>query len=232
MTGAAQAYQDGRLHLTLDGRAYGWTEVLPELTEDERRLAELPSFTAGQQQAFILADPVVNDGLPAHAGHAPEDNPVGNVISTPITEEEYAQILARARNEPGVASGAGKQVGADRLPEGQRTGALPIPSSVAEKLEGRRFGSFDAYRRAFWKAVVEEPEMMAQFDRRSQEAIKKGFTPSTPRAVRVGKRDRWELDHINPLWNDGELYSADNLQVMPPKSHIEKTREDMKEYRR
>ena len=28
--------------------------------------------------------------------HAPEGDPTGNVISTPITEEEYAQILARA----------------------------------------------------------------------------------------------------------------------------------------
>jgi hypothetical protein len=174
---------------------------------------------------------VLNDGLPAHTGHAPESDPVGNVISTPITEEEYAQILARARNEPGVASGAGQQVGADWLNAGIRTGAMPIPASVAERLEGRRFGSFDAYRRAFWKAVAQEPELMGQFDRRSQEAIKKGFAPSTPKSVRVGKRDRWELDHINPLWNNGELYGADNLQIMPPKSHIEKTREDMKGYR-
>lgn len=169
---AVQAYQDGRLRLTADGWAQGWTEVFPELTEEERRLAELPGFTAEQRDAFILADPVLNDGLPAHTGHAPEGDPTGNVISTPITEEEYAQILARARNEPGVASGAGKQVGADWLHEGIRTGVMPIPASVAERLDGRRFGSFDAYRRAFWKAVAEEPELMEQFDDFAQNAIR------------------------------------------------------------
>lgn len=231
-TEAARAYADGRLSLTADGWAQGWTEVFPELTEDERRLAELPGFTAAQQEAFILADPVLNDGLPAHTGHAPEGDPVGNVTADPITEEEYARILARARNEPGVASGAGQQVGSDWLREGMRTGAMPIPASVAERLEGRRFGSFDAYRRAFWKAVAEEPELMGQFDSFAKDAIRKGLSPSAPYEGRAGLRDRWEIDHIEPLWRDGELYNSDNLQLMPPKKHIEKTREDMKDYKR
>lgn len=180
--------------------------------------------------AAILADPVLTDGLPTHTGHAPEDDSVGNVISTPITEEAYSQILARARNEPGVASGAGKQVGADWLREGVRNGAMPIPASVAEKLEGRKFGSFDSYRRAFWKAVAEDPELLGQFDERNQNAIRKGLAPTSPKSARVGQRDRWELDHIEPLWKDGELYNSENIQLMNPKSHVEKTKEDMKGY--
>ena len=231
-TEAARAYRDGRLRLTADGWAQGWTEVFPELTADERRLAELPGFTAGQQEAFILADPVLNDGLPAHTGHAPEGDPVGNVTADPFTEEEYAQILARARNEPGVASGAGRQVGSDWLREGIRTGAMPIPASVAERLEGRRFGSFDAYRRAFWKAVAEEPELLGQFDEFAGNAIRKGLAPSAPESGHAGLRDRWELDHIEPLWKDGDLYGAENLQIMTPRDHVKKTREDMKDYRR
>jgi hypothetical protein len=231
-TAAARAYADGQLRLTPDGWAQGWTEVFPELTEDERRLGELPGFTGEQQEAFILADPVLNDGLPAHTGHAPEGDPVGNVISTPITEEDYARILARARNEPGVASGGGRQVGADWLREGARTGAMPIPASVAERLEGRRFGSFDSYRRAFWRAVAEDPELMGQIDRRSRARIRNGLAPISPESGIVGSRDRWELDHIDPLWNDGPLYNADNLQILTPRAHINKTREDMQEYQR
>lgn len=227
---AWRAHEQGRLQLTPDGWAQGWVEVFPELTEDERRLAELPGFTGKQQEAFILADPVLTDGLPAHTGHAPEGNPVGNVISTPITEEAYAQVLARARNEPGIASGAGKRVGADWLSEGIRNGAMPIPASVAEKLEGRRFGSFDSYRRAFWKAVAEDPELSEQFDRNNKLRIQNGLAPRVPEAGYAGKRTRWELDHIEPLWADGNLYGSENIQIMTPRAHIEKTRKDMQRY--
>lgn len=227
---AWRAHEQGRLQLTPDGWAQGWVEVFPELTEDERRLAELPGFTGKQQEAFILVDPVLTDGLPAHTGHAPEGDPVGNVISTPITEEAYAQILARARNEPGVASGAGKQVEADWLREGVRNGVMPIPASVAEKLEGRKFGSFDSYRRAFWKAVAQDPELSRQFDRRNIARIQNGLPPMAPPDQQVGQRGRWEIDHVKPLWADGELYESENLQIMTPRSHIEKTREDMRRY--
>lgn len=96
-TEAARAYRDGRLRLTPDGWAQGWTEVFPELTEDERRLAELPGFTAEQQRAFILADPVLNDGLPTHTGHAPEGDPVGNVISTPTPSGALPNVLETRR---------------------------------------------------------------------------------------------------------------------------------------
>ncbi|WP_149766754.1 bacteriocin immunity protein [Paracoccus thiocyanatus] len=152
------------------------------------------------------------------------------MISTPITEEEYAQILARARNEPGVASGAGKQVGTDWLSEGIRNGVMPVPASVAEKLEGRRFGSFDSYPRAFWKAVAAEPELLGQFDEFAQDRIRNGLAPSAPYGDSAGLRDRWEMDHIEPLWRDGKLYDSENLQLMTPKSHIEKSREDMNDY--
>lgn len=231
-TAAAQAYASGRLRLTEDGWAQGWTEVFPELTEDERRLAELPSFTAEQQESLILADPVLNDGLPAHTGHAPEGDPAGNMISTPITEEDYARILARSRNEPGIASGAGRPAGADWLQQGIRTGATPVPASVAERLEGRKFGSFDSYRKAFWKEVANDPVLLGQFEPRSRARIRNGLAPISPESGIVGDRDRWELDHVDPLWNNGSLYDADNLQIMTPRAHIDKTRKDMQEYRR
>lgn len=104
--------------------------------------------------------------------------------------------------------------------------------SVAEKLEGRQFGSFNAYRRAFWRAVAEDPELMGQIDRRSRARIRNGLAPISPESGIVGSRDRWELDHIDPLWNDGPLYNADNLQILTPRAHINKTREDMQEYQR
>lgn len=103
---AVQAYRDGRLRLTADGWAQGWTEVFPELTEDERRLAELPGFTAEQREAFILADPVLNDGLPAHTGHAPEGDPTGNVTADPVTVGEGPNVLeARPNREYITPSG-------------------------------------------------------------------------------------------------------------------------------
>lgn len=102
---AVQAYRDGRLRLTADGWAQGWTEVFPELTEDERRLADLPGFTAEQQEAFILADPAQNDGLPAHTGHVPEGDPVGNVTADPIAADEGPNVLEARRGRDFVTPG-------------------------------------------------------------------------------------------------------------------------------
>src|SRR5690606_18511354 len=51
-TGAAQAYADGRLHLTADGWAQGWAEVFPELDSRGMDLLDLPGLTAAALAEF------------------------------------------------------------------------------------------------------------------------------------------------------------------------------------
>lgn len=56
--------------------------------------------------------------------------------------------------------------------------------------------------------------------------------PTFPQFGIVSRPDRGELDLVDPLWNDGSHYNADNLQILTPRAHIDKTREEMQEYQR
>ena len=56
--------------------------------------------------------------------------------------------------------------------------------------------------------------------------MRNGLAPFSPPAEQVGGRKRFELDHIDPLFRGGAVYDSENLQVMTPSAHIEKSRND------
>nr|WP_246593474.1 hypothetical protein [Photorhabdus akhurstii] len=64
----------------------------------------------------------------------------------------------------------------------------PIPSQIADKLQGRTFNNFDDFRRAFWKEVGNDPEFSKQFKRTNQEDMKNGLSPYSPKLEQVGSR--------------------------------------------
>jgi len=69
----------------LDGDlAEGWVEVFPELTEDERRLGQLPGFTPERIEQWLETYPAEDLGLPNSTGTPVPDDPTDNIISTPI----------------------------------------------------------------------------------------------------------------------------------------------------
>ena len=68
-------------------------EVFPDLTEDARRLGELPGFTPERIEAWLETYPAEDLGLPEHTGASVPDDPSGNVISTPIPEETGPNIV-------------------------------------------------------------------------------------------------------------------------------------------
>jgi len=74
--------------------AQGWVEVFPELTEDERRLGELPGFTPGRIEQWLETYPIEELGLPNNTGSPIPGDPTDNVISTPIPEETGPNIVA------------------------------------------------------------------------------------------------------------------------------------------
>ena len=102
----------------------------------------------------------------------------------------------------------------------------PIPSQIAEKLGGREFATFDKFREAFWQEVAADPDLAGQFNRSNQTRMQSGLAPRAPVAETVGGRRSFEMDHRNPLSQGGSVYDSDNLQVMTPRAHIEKTRND------
>jgi hypothetical protein len=52
----------------------------------------------------------------------------------------------------------------------------PVPAQVADKLRGKSFRNLDHFREEFWLAVAECPELMSQFKKSNQTAIR-GATP-------------------------------------------------------
>lgn len=65
---------------------------------------------------------------------------------------------------PGTASGKGRPVGDNWLGNAGVGEGSAIPSQIADKLRDLTFGSFDSFRRAFWKGVANDPELSKQFN--------------------------------------------------------------------
>lgn len=92
---AGEAFKRGDLRLQEGELAQGWVEAFPELTEDERRLGELPGFTPERIEQWLETYPIEELGLPHDTGSPIPADPTDNVISTPIPEETGPTILAR-----------------------------------------------------------------------------------------------------------------------------------------
>lgn len=124
------------------------------------------------------------------------------------------------RQDPGVVSGngralAGRWLGGASTPEG-----APIPAQIADKLRGREFSSFRAFRRAFWKAVASDERLSIEFKRLNRVDMRDGLSPSADPAEQVGKRAKMEIHHVTPVNEGGAVYDVDNLRLMTPRQHI------------
>lgn len=85
--------------------AQGWVEVFPDLTEDARRLGQLPGFTPERIEAWLESYPADDLGLPNNTGSPIPDDPTGNIVSTPIPEATGPNVvvMAEPNNERAAA---------------------------------------------------------------------------------------------------------------------------------
>lgn len=197
-----------------------------------------PSDAPGVNGQLGLSGPVPLPENILHTGDqdiAPADTVV---ITTPVADDlDFSDVILifpaesglkplyvmyrSPRNMPGKASGNGQNVSNNWL-SGAGTGeGAPIPSQVANKLRGREFSSFDAFRRAFWKEVAVDPELSKQFQSDDIERMKLGRAPTARFRDSVGKRVKIELHHKVEIFKGGDVYNADNLRALTPKRHIE-----------
>ena len=198
-----------------------------------------PSGAPGVNGPLGLSGPVPLPEKILHTGDqdiAPADTVV---ITTPVADDlDFSDLILifpaesglkplyvmyrSPRNMPGTASGNGQNVGNTWLSGSAGTGdGAPIPSKVADKLRGRKFGNFDAFRRAFWKEVAADPELSKQFDPNSLDTMNKGRAPFARKSERIGKRVKVELHHKREISKGGDVYNVDNLNAVTPKRHIE-----------
>jgi len=133
---------------------------------------------------------------------------------------QYVMFRDR-RNDPGVASGHGAPVASGWLGAAAQGDGAPIPSQIADQLRGRQFNSFRAFRETFWKAVFNDENLADSFNATSMNEMKKGKAPIVRVSDSAGSRVKYELHHKVGLAEGGDLYNADNINIVTPKAHVE-----------
>ena len=124
------------------------------------------------------------------------------------------------RYEPGTVTGAGQAAGSDWLRDTSESNGAPIPSQIADSLRGQEMKDFDSFREKLWSAVANEPELIKQFSSRNQAIMKDGYSPYAPRNAQVGGREKFEIHHVHPIGEGGDVYNIDNMAITTPKAHI------------
>lgn len=129
-----------------------------------------------------------------------------------------------ARHEPGVVTGVGEDVSGIWLAGAGEGLGSPIPTRIADKLRGREFSSFDAFRNAFWSAVRDDPGLFDQFNQDAQDRLMSGNAPAVRDREAVGTLGVFEIHHVEQIADGGAVYDVDNLRGNTPKNHINQHR--------
>ncbi|WP_170837203.1 S-type pyocin domain-containing protein, partial [Pseudomonas indica] len=130
-------------------------------------------------------------------------------------------VVMNIRLDPGVVTGQGEVVTGIWLEQASRELGAPIPAQIADRLRGKAFSSFDAFRAEFWRTVADDAELSGQFIVANQKRMLKGKAPKVREADRVGGRESYELHHVESVAQGGQVYNVDNLRVNTPRNHID-----------
>lgn len=184
----------------------------------------VPSNT-GNQNPVRIPNPVVVDPLPedtqieATTTPAPEEKTFSDyILIFPLPN--IPPIYIYLRNNPGQVTGKGQKVSGIWLSDANTGNGSPVPSQIADKLRGRIFGNFDQFRKAFWLEVSKDPDLSRQFKRGNSGNIKVGKAPAPRESEQVGGKIKYDIHHIKPIIEGGEVYNVDNMGIVTPKRHI------------
>ncbi|TBW45312.1 hypothetical protein EZI54_23555 [Marinobacter halodurans] len=174
--------------------------------------------------------PYEKSGL-APAGYPhPSEEQIELIVSFPADsgiEPLYLVFRKTARDERGVVTGQGEDIIGTWLENAGKDLGAPVPSQIADRLRGREFSNFDSFREAFWLEVANAEELLAQFGSRNQKTIKAGRAPYARIGDQAGKRNRFEIHHVEEIRNGGSVYDVSNMRVLTPSRHIEIHREPL-----
>lgn len=129
-------------------------------------------------------------------------------------------VFKSPRYEAGTSTGHGAQVSDTWRKEAASLEGAPIPAQIAELLKSREFRNFDAFRRQFWKAVANDPELSKQFDEMSLSRMRKnGYSPIVDFPDSHLSQKTFILHHVTPISEGGGVYDMDNIRIVTPLSH-------------
>lgn len=100
--------------------------------------------------------------------------------------------------------------------------SAPVSKQVADKLSGRSFNNFDAFRSTFWKEMANDPAVANNFSNTNLTRMKQGFAPFAPQSQHNGGNKKYELNHNIEIRDGGTIYNLDNI-IRTPQDHVQKT---------
>ncbi|WP_084335267.1 S-type pyocin domain-containing protein [Pseudomonas indica] len=166
----------------------------------------------------------------------PSEEKAGETFVNPVLPDDYRDaivvfpadsgvpplyVVMNVRLDPGVVTGQGEVVTGIWLEQASRELGAPIPAQIADRLRGKAFASFDAFRAEFWRAVADDFELSSQFSNVNRRRMRGGSSPFVIPEEAVGGRISFELHHVDPVAQGGPVYDLDNLRVNTPRNHIE-----------
>ncbi|CAM8204540.1 S-type pyocin domain-containing protein [Enterobacter asburiae] len=183
-----------------------------------------PSSTGNQDKVYIPPNVLVYPESEINSPWstetpAPGERPFRDYILVHPTGT-FDPIYVYLRNLPGQVTGKGQKVTGTWLTDAGQGNGSPIPSKIADKLRGRTFSNFDGFRQAFWLEVSKDHELSQQFKRGNLGNIRAGKAPVPRESEQVGGKIKYDIHHIRPISEGGEVYDVDNMGVVTPKRHI------------
>ena len=152
-----------------------------------------------------------------------EDVPPRTLTWTPIVDPWNSSTTSPAEQPvPTVYTGAtvtpvtGIWLGAAAQGEG-----AAVPSQIADRLRGREFKNFKAFREAFWVEITKDPVLSQQFIAPNRARMSIGKAAKTRKTDAVGKRSTFEIHHVHEVAKGGDIYNVENMLILTPKRHLD-----------
>ena len=127
---------------------------------------------------------------------------------------------ANGRNLPGIATGGEKLSNVESMMRGKEGNLGVIPKEIADKMRGRQYSDFDAFREDFWKTVAES-KYAGEFSNSNIGRMRKGMAPRVLPEQRYGGLKSYVLHHKIPIHDGGGVFDLDNITIVTPKMHQE-----------
>lgn len=129
-------------------------------------------------------------------------------------------MFKNRRYMAGEVVGKGELIKGEFLYEGNREGA-PIPMQIASKMRGKKYSSWNAYRRRLWQLIGRSALFEGQFELGDLLIMRRGLAPLAEPDEQVGGRIKYEIHHIKKIADGGDVYDVDNMRIISPKFHVE-----------
>ena len=124
------------------------------------------------------------------------------------------------RNSAGLVTGGENLSNAKRMMHGSQGNAGVVPKEIADKMRGKQFSSFDAFREDFWKTVADS-SYASEFSTSNIGRMRKGRAPKVVPSQTYGQLDSYVLHHKTPIYAGGGVYDLDNIAIVTPRMHQE-----------